>query len=507
MLQIHLSARDSTKPTKRELYLLSNGREIMMLKKYICLLLSFCIIIPLLLGSCKNNTDEEPSTLEATQENTSGKYSDYLFPNVDLENRTYCLLTLQGYNQQNYFISSNETGVILNDIAFRRTQYVNDVYNCDLIYWEGNPDLLINECLNGGTHDFDMVYPHPTSSIVKMMVSGYFTNLLTCNSLNLNAAWWNQSQVNNYSVNNKLYLAVSDYSITGQGFAAIIFNKDIYKSMGFETDLYEAVKQGTWTMEMLYTLVSAYGGNTSGDGIITADDSFGLLFQSGYAGRFMWAMDQYIFDHSEDSITLALNQEKVNGIAQKLYTLLWESDQRVFIEACTNAGWPDSDLWKIFSSNRALFMTYDIGGMFSLLSSLSFRPGYLPLPKYDSEQSDYQVICASGFFAIPTCAENFENSAMLLDTLSYISYVDMKPAFFENILGGKMSEHPDDYEMLDFLHSKKVFDLGFTMDDGGYARDLLQKLVVEGKNTNTTSYWRMYSTFIDAIASKLQMFP
>lgn len=480
------------------------------MKRIGCIVLALLLLLSgALLTSCGNDPAATPlqSNQQQTQEQVQDKYAAYGFADVDLENRPYCVLTLSGYNDAHYLVVSDESGTVLGDVAFRRTQYVNDVYNCDLMYWEGNPEMLINECISGGTHDFDLVYPHPTSKIVNMMISGYFNNLLACDTLRLEEPWWNQSQVTNYSVNNKLYLAVSDYSITGQGFAAMLYNKALFESGNFGLDLYETVKSGNWTMEQLHTLVKDFGGDTSGDGAINEKDTFGLAFQGGYAGRFMYAMDQFIFDYSGEQITLALKQESINSIAQKLYTLLWESDQRVFVEACNNAGWPTSNLWKIFSEDRALFMTYDVGGMFPLLSSLEQKPGYLPIPKRDTAQTDYVVICASGFLAIPACAESAENSGLVLDALSYVSYVDMRPAFFESILGGKMAEHPEDFEMLNLLHSKKVFDLGFTMDDGNYCRNLLQNLVVDGKNVNTSSYWRQNASFMNAVVSKLQSFP
>ena len=481
------------------------------MKKTISLILSLLLCVGMLFTvSCGNDSSQTPGMIEGSTaaEAETDRFDPYQFPQVDLENRPICVLTYQtGINASNHFIATGEDGTVLNDVSFRRTQYVNDLYNCDLMFWEGNPQQLIQECISGGTHDFDLVYPHPTSKIVDMMIEGYFTNLLDCNNLRLEEAWWSQNQISNYTVNHKLFLAVSDYSITGQGFAALLYNKALYASMNYEQDLYELVKSGNWTMEQLYTIVKEFGGDTSGDGTMDEKDTFGLAYQNGYSGRFMWAMDQFIFDYSGESITLALKQENINNIAQKLYSLLWESDQHVYLESCTNAGWPTSNLWKIYSENRALFMTYDVGGMFPLLSSLESKPGYLPLPKYDVAQEDYRVICASGFFAIPTCAESADDSALILDTLSCISYVDMRPAFFESILGGKMSEHPEDYEMLNLLHSKKVFDLGFTTDNGGQGRDLLQILVVEGRNTNTSSYWRQNSAFLNAIVTKLSRFP
>ena len=370
------------------------------MKKLGCCLLALMVLLGgFLFSACNNaNQTDDPNESEFLESETDGpvdRYADYGFESVDLEERSYCILTLAGYNDTYHFVVDDIDGTTLNEASFSRTQYVNEVYNCNLTFWEGNPDLLIQDCITGGTHDFDLVYPHPTSSIVKMMTSNYFANLLECDTLRLDEPWWNQSQVENYSVNNKLFLAVSDYSITGQGFAAILYNKKLYHDAGFDEDIYQLVKDGNWTMEQLYTMVKQFGGDTNGDTVIDEKDTFGLAFQSGYSSRFMYGMDQFIFDYSGEEIKLGLDQEGVSRVVSSLYKLLWESDQKVFVESCINSGWPTSNLWKIYSENRALFMTFDVGGMFPMLSNLIEKPGYLPIPKYDSEQKDYLIVCAS----------------------------------------------------------------------------------------------------------------
>ena len=117
------------------------------MKRIGCIVLALLLLLSgALLTSCGDNPDPNAllSNPTQTQEEARDKYAAYGFADVDLENRPYCLLTLSGYNDSNYFVVSDESGTVLGDVAFRRTQYVNDKYNCDLMYWEGNPEMLIN---------------------------------------------------------------------------------------------------------------------------------------------------------------------------------------------------------------------------------------------------------------------------------------------------------------------------------------------------------------------------
>lgn len=147
-------------------------------------------------------------------------------------------------------------------------------------------------------------------------------------------------------------------------------------------------------------------------------------------------------------------------------------------------------MWKIFSSGHSLFVTFDLGALYILLRDLDFEKGFLPLPKLDTNQADYQVFCGAGFLGIPALAKDTEASSILLEALSYYSYKNLRTKFFDAILQGRLSKEPEDYEMLELMHEKKVFDVGYTLDQSGVAAQILQTVVVENKRTSVSVYLR-----------------
>lgn len=59
--------------------------------------------------------------------------------------------------------------------------------------------------------------------------------------------------------------------------------------------------------------------------------------------------------------------------------------------------------------------------------------------------------------------------------------------FFNSILLGRLSEKPDDYDMLNYLHSIKIFDFGFTFDaTNRIASNILYNVVITGKQNNAS---------------------
>ena len=108
---------------------------------------------------------------------------------------------------------------------------------------------------------------------------------------------------------------------------------------------------------------------------------------------------------------------------------------------------------------------WDIGAQYPLLRDIEFDLGYAPLPKYDESQKDYMVFCANGIIGIPASTKSFTDSGLIYEYLAVHSSTYLANTFYEVILGGRLADFPEDYEMLMFLHSKKFYDLGFALDE------------------------------------------
>ncbi len=423
--------------------------------------------------------------------------------------RQVTLLTFWDYNKNYHFFANEENGDALNRVTMERTNYINTLYNVDLVCVEDNHlKQTLDNSLRAGGGEYDLFYPHPSSELPAMVIEGSFENLYDYKYLNFDQPWWNQNQVQNYTINNRLNIAVSDFSMSGQGFCSILFNKEIYEALGQKEDLYELVYDGEWTLDHLMTLSKMYGGNA--ESATDPNAQYGFVFNGFHSSALMYGAGQRIVNRTENSFEIALSHERLNNIAQKMHDLIWGGGKHILTGTANYGQTEQSDMLKAFKAGQALFMSYDIGALYRYLipgtdsDGLDFNVGYLPMPKYDTEQKDYYVSTAAGFFCIPAFPADGEMSSILLEALSIYSYVEYRPEFYRTILTRKMAADQADYDMLDFLHSQKTYDLGYTFDTTGIAIDVLLTVVYNDKSTNTSGYLRANNRSVQEILSNIQ---
>ncbi len=372
-----------------------------------------------------------------------------------------------------------ENGDPMWDVEVKMYLYIEEKFNVTLEYQGPSSGLAWStlDMLKGSDlNEFDLLYsPQPTSGMHNLLTGGYLANLHEVNSVNLQGDWFNQSQASNHTANGKLFLAVPDFTIGGQGLPSIIYNVERYAALGFTEDLYATVKAGGWTIDKLISMVKEASSSNIGGDPNTATYSMGYWKNITYCQ--MYAMGENILVKNTDGeFERGLNVERLTTIAEKLNSLINDVPGAVVVSATANAGFADSEMWKAFSSNRALFFTMDIGSINFHLRTLDFNVKYLPLPKL-YEADDHRSICASGFCGIPNIAYDKEDSGMIFTSMAIYGYEHVKPALFENILFGRLSKEPADYEMLNYLHATKFYEFGYTFDESSKLRDLMTNIV------------------------------
>ena len=95
---------------------------------------------------------------------------------------------------------------------------------------------------------------------------------------------------------------------------------------------------------------------------------------------------------------------------------------------------------------------------------------------------------------IPSVFQN-NDSSMVSDTVELLAYHTgpVKTAFYEDLLGTKLAEAPEDAEMLEIVWNTQVTDVGMVTADVGKMTDLLYiapNLCMDGVQT--------YSSFLKA---------
>lgn len=375
-------------------------------------------------------------------------------------------------------------------------------YNVSIRYQapaSGRAFATLEMLRNSDAHEFDLLYsPHPTYGIYSLITNGTMVDLQTVESMNLDGEWYNQSQVENHTSNGKLFLCVPDFTIEGQGLGSFVYNTAYYSALGFQEDLYQVAKDGNWTIEKLLTIVQQASSGSDG-----ANQTYALCFWKSFVEGFR--SNNILVKNQDDQYELGLNANDLSSAIDQVMVLL--SEDGVLINESYNAGFKDTEIWKVFSAGRGLFLTAEVGqtDVSQYLRTLDFDINYLPVPKADAND-DYHAGTASGFCGIPTIAYDKEESGLLLECMAVYGYEKLKPTFFNKILEGRLSKQAEDFEMLDFLHSIKTFDFGFTFDDGDKLRTMMNKIIFSeaglGGKQAISAYLKANETYIQTLVDK-----
>ena len=124
-----------------------------------------------------------------------------------------------------------------------------------------------------------------------------------------------------------------------------------------------------------------------------------------------------------------------------------------------------------FREGRSLLSLMETKRMTDL-RDIDFRFGVLPYPMYDAQQDGYKSLNWSGIMMIPSSIRNPEMVGDVLELLAYYSE-PVKVAYYENLLGSKLADAPEDAEMLDVIWDSVTSDVGMVTANLDGMNDLL----------------------------------
>lgn len=145
--------------------------------------------------------------------------------------------------------------------------------------------------------------------------------------------------------------------------------------------------------------------------------------------------------------------------------------------------WDGADPTVDFTAGTTLFQFYDAADL-SILRGSTVRFGVVPFPKWDEAQEDYRCLSMNGMMCVPSVIKNPDMVGQVLELLGYYT-APVKVAFYEDLLGSKLSEAPDDARMLDVIWTHQIFDPILIAYDAGMSSAfyLMQSQVSSGNNT------------------------
>ena len=125
-----------------------------------------------------------------------------------------------------------------------------------------------------------------------------------------------------------------------------------------------------------------------------------------------------------------------------------------------------------FVTGMATFLSGTVGDM-SAARACEHDYGYVPIPKYDTEQDQYVAMIHNGASSagIPATSPDVERTCTVLENLAAYSYKFVKYEYYDVLMQGRSVRDGDSIEMLDII---------FGVDERGTTRFVLDKVYEMG---------------------------
>lgn len=227
----------------------------------------------------------------------------------------------------------------------------------------------------------------------------------------------------------------------------------------------------------------------NGDSVYDIGDQYGLSCDDDWRwNSFLYSSGIYLVNKDDGGeFNLSVNSDRMVSLIEKLDKLI-NGTNDVFL-------WPfnsTNDKKLTVASGRVLFQIEALNKM-NQYRETDVDYGIIPYPKYDAKQENYTTNDWSGLMCVPVTVGNPEMVGKTCEMLAYYSNQTTIPAYFDLVLGEKLSRDEDSKEMLGIIYDNIVFDpgmnyLGFETNMGKLFYTITNLVIKEGSGSFASWY-------------------
>ena len=410
--------------------------------------------------SGSDNTTAPTSSNDTTSEydypdENFGGY-EFTFYNADQQFNCYIRLDFE-----------EQTGEALDDAVYNRNSRIEERFNCkikehqaDATGWAtGQRNLCteITQMVMAGDNDYDAAYL-PTYFQPAVVTEGYLTDLKTIPELKLGEAWWDNAFNNDIEINGCLYTASSPLNFMSLDLAwAMLFNQDMMDDRSLDYP-YQLVRDGKWTLDTFNSYITG-AASLNGDESFTWNGEgnavYGIANHISSIDAFIFSSGNKLMSRDGDSFKFTAGTDRMYSTIEKLTSILDYTSGNAY---SNNESDLKAKLGYIyaFNADRALFLTCELKTSLELRSMKS-NFGLLPFPKYDEAQENYitYVNPIACLLTIPITNKETHRTGVIIDALTYDSYKNVLPVYYNITVEQKGLRNEESIEMLDIVRKNR----------------------------------------------------
>ena len=355
-------------------------------------------------------------------------------------------------------VSEGENGEPINDAVFLRNRTLEEKLNIvvtDAGVDGQQPNAVATKSILAGEDSFDVV-TDGLNFLSKMSVSGYLIDYNTIPGIHLDNEWWDNRLTEGLSLRNKIFFATGDISIMDNtGTWNVLFNKSIAENMHLDNH-YQAVENGTWTLDKMHEQASKAAVDLDGDGQMTKTDRFGFLSEefNTYA---LWvgSGEKMIGKDKDDVPYFTMYNERSASVVEKVIAFQCDAE-------CTAFHALFSSVIDAFKNEQGLYFLVGMR-VIPTLRDMETEFGIIPAPKFSEDQDSYYgTYSFSNFvaYSVPVTIADAERTGVILEAMAGISRYTLTNAYYDITLLGKVIRDDESAGMIDIILHSRSFDLG-----------------------------------------------
>ena len=455
------------------------------MKKYLCLFLAALMLLSLLVA-CAETEQQEDETLQQLESETDAAAEALAQISVDWNDEDFTVLAREDFHYDEWY-TENRTEV-LEDAVYQRNLAFEEYCKLKLNIvptQTAEMNSAIKKDVQSGTGEFDLLQNHMVHT-ANLASEGTLISFTSLDGMDLSAEWWDQGTAN-FMISDKIYFMNGSINYSDEGTTyVLLFNKQMAKDE--DVDPYEMVYNNEWTLDNFQSLIKDVSYDSSGDGKMTEDDTYGFVatWETGSTFFFGAGMRYIVCEEGSDPY-LALDStgmQKATDLLDKVLAIF-------YVNNSTYASDPGKeDVGKnVFVSGRGLFYNEVVMYIVSLGKEMETDFGVLPIPKYNAAQENYITwtngICTTS--SISKAAKNLERLGPTLEALAIISKQRVTPAYYDTVLQRKSVRDEESQGMLDIIFKTRTYDLCMYYSTLGL-EPLFKTCVNNNKNNFSSNY-------------------
>ena len=460
------------------------------MRQWLCLLLALLMIAGMAaMASCADSTEDDPA--EETNDPTIDDTVDE--PTEPKEERLPLNLPDATYGgKEIHFMSWSANGQTevgtgwipweevdvpdydgdpINKAVYDRNGSIEEKLNVKITneYVDVDGDLLVSRVRSNHQSGDDafQIMTSRSYEIKSIVLEQLMYNMYDLTNLHTDMPWWNQDSVQSFTLGSTLFFAAPEMLLRDKGATACMYYNATVATNNNITNLYETVMDGDWTFDEFLSLSESVATSLDGDDLMNSgEDLWGshILDDTAY---FLFAGAGMKFAHIDQDGYIAYDYGSEESILymQDIFDLVMYSEHCAHHAIRDLSGAPNDGL---FASDLALF-EFNLVKRIQDLRNMESDFGVLPIPKYDEYQENYASLvwvhhdCVLG---IPAVVSDAEAVSAVLEYMSYLSYYDVYPEFYDTVIMGKSTRDEQSKEMLKIVFETRLFDPGLYWDNG-----------------------------------------